>query len=144
MQVERAVSIEAPAARVWAVMSDVERWPEWTASVTRVRLLNTPRLEVGSRVRIEQPWLPPAVWQVTVLEPGRSFSWVAGGPGLRSTGTHTVTAAGDGQSVATLSLVSNGLLVALLRPWLGPLTVRYVGIEAAGLKHRSEQSPGRL
>ena len=30
------VDIPAPPDRVWAVIADVERWPEWTPTVTRI------------------------------------------------------------------------------------------------------------
>ena len=32
IHIERTVNINAPPERVWAVMMDVERWPEWTES----------------------------------------------------------------------------------------------------------------
>ena len=57
------VEIEAPAAVVWDVFSDVERWPEWTASVTRLVALDGPGLAVGKRFEIKQPRMPKLVWE---------------------------------------------------------------------------------
>lgn len=72
-----AVDIEAPPGRVWEVMSDGERWPDWTPSVTSVEIYDKP-LRVGSRALIQQPKLPPGRFKVTALEPGRSFTWASG------------------------------------------------------------------
>jgi len=38
------VDIAAPPGGVWAVIADVERWPEWTPTVTRLQ-----RLDRGQR-----------------------------------------------------------------------------------------------
>lgn len=69
--------INASAELVWATMRDVERWPEWTPTVTSVRL-RTPRpLAVGSRAVIRPPKLPPALWRMVELDDSlRSFTWV--------------------------------------------------------------------
>ncbi len=132
--------IAAPAERVWQVMSDIERWREWTPSVTSVKRLDSGPLAVGSRAVIHQPKFPPALWQVTAIEPGRSFTWVSVAPGLRVVGHHAVEPTGDG-SRATLSLDLQGVLGGLWGWMTKNITERYLGFEARGLKARSE-NPG--
>jgi uncharacterized membrane protein len=47
MITEDSVEIDAPAQLVWEVFSDVERWPEWTASVTSLVAQDGAGLAVG-------------------------------------------------------------------------------------------------
>ncbi|HEX6339056.1 MAG TPA: SRPBCC family protein [Jiangellaceae bacterium] len=139
MRFEASIEIAAPAERVFAVYSDVERWPEWTKSVTSVERLDDGPLRVGSRARIRQPRLPAAVWEVTELVPDRSFTWVARGPGVVSTGSHVVTPlGGDGRATATASLEQAGLLGPLMGTLTKRLTNEYLDIEVRGLKARCE------
>jgi uncharacterized protein YndB with AHSA1/START domain len=49
---EISVDIAAPPSRVWSVMSDIERWHEWTSTVTSITRLNDGPLRVGARARI--------------------------------------------------------------------------------------------
>lgn len=132
-----AVEISAPPERVWAVMSDIERWPEWATSVTRIERLDTGPLAVGHRARIRQPRLLPAVWQVTALEPGRGFTWVTRSPGVRVTGRHWVEPSSAG-SRAHITLRFDGILARVIARLTGTLTTRYLALEARGLKERSE------
>jgi uncharacterized protein YndB with AHSA1/START domain len=133
-----SVDIQAPPSRVWAVMADVERWPEWTASVSRVARLDSGPLAVGSRARIRQPRLPPAVWNVVAVDEGRGFTWESRGPGVRVTARHTVEPAAGG-SRATLWLEFGGPFGALLARATSGINQRYLGMESAGLKRRSEE-----
>lgn len=137
MDHEVRIDIAAPADRVWSVLSDVERWPEWTASVRSVELLDG-TLAVGNRVRIRQPRFPTVVWEVTEVVPNRSFTWRSRGPGADALGSHTVIDNGD-RSTAVLSISQTGVLGTLVALLSRPLTKRYVALEAAGLKQRSEQ-----
>ena len=45
--------IDASPEDIWRVLVDVERWPEWTPSITRLEKLDPGDLRVGQRVRIE-------------------------------------------------------------------------------------------
>jgi uncharacterized membrane protein len=137
MRFEDSAVIAAPASTVWEVYSDVEHWPEWTDSVTSVDLLAPGPLRVGSRARIRQPRLPVAEWTVTEFDDGKSFTWVARGPGVRTTGTHVVEPHGDGAR-ATAILVQAGPLGPVVGFLTRGLTKRYLAMEAAGLKTRAE------
>lgn len=138
MHASVTIDIDAPPERVWAVMTNVEAWPQWTASVTEVERLDTGRFDIGSRVRIRQPRLPVAVWTVDGLESGRSFTWVAGLPGFRSTARHVVERRRTGSRV-TLEIDQRGLVGELVGRWMAGLTERYLNLEAVGLKRRSEE-----
>src|SRR5207253_516780 len=71
MILDSSIEIDAAPAEVWAVFTDVERWSEWTASVTSLRGLDGPELAVGRRFAIKQPRMPRLVWEVTSIDPGR-------------------------------------------------------------------------
>jgi uncharacterized protein YndB with AHSA1/START domain len=131
-------TIQAAPEVVWEVMSDVERWPEWTPTVTRIQRLDRGPLAVGSRVHVRQPKLPPATWRISELQPGLSFTWVTRSPGVRVIASHRVEAR-PGGSQATLSIAFDGLLGPLVGRWARALSERYLQLEAAGLKRRSEE-----
>ena len=130
-----SVEIPAPPPLVWSVMADVERWPEWTASVSHVKLPSPGPLQVGSRVWIYQPKLPPALWRVTELNPGAGFTWFSRAPGVRVTARHMAEKIAGGTR-ANLSIRYEGLLGTLLARWVGELNDRYLAIEASGLRER--------
>ncbi|WP_404383563.1 SRPBCC family protein [Knoellia locipacati] len=141
MEQSTEVDIDASPERVWAVMSDVERWPEWTETVTAVTRLDADSLGLGSRVRVEQPRLPPTEYVVTEFNPGEGFTWVATGPGVRTTARHRIEpVAGSGSRVRVrLSVEQSGPVGTVMgRLFFKRLTDRYLATEAAGLKARSE------
>jgi uncharacterized membrane protein len=119
MDIERSIDIDAPREKVWTVMTDVERWPEWTASVTSVALLD-------------------AVWTVTACEPEHYFAWQTGAPGVRTVAGHRVEATGSNGTRVTLSLSWRGPLAPLIGLLYGKQSRHYVGMEAQGLKQRCE------
>jgi uncharacterized membrane protein len=95
MGYETTITIDAPADDVWAVLADVERWPEWTASMQKVERQGGGDLAVGTTVRIKQPRLPATTWHVTDVEPGRSFSWADSSPGVTTFADHRLVPLDD-------------------------------------------------
>jgi len=133
-----SVDINAAPAVVWSVMSDVERWHEWTASITSVTRLDPGPLAIGARAHVRQPKLRPADFVVTELEPGTQFTWITKSPGVVATARHSVEPI-DGGTRARLSVRFDGLLAAAIAWAFGRLTDEYLALEAAGLKKRSEE-----
>lgn len=132
------VDIAAPPEVVWEVMFDVERWSEWTPSVRSIRRLDPGPFGVGSRVLIRQPSFPPARWVATAVDPGRSFTWKSGLPGLWVHARHSVIAI-EGGARATLALDYSGLAGGMMTRLTRGITERYLALEADGLKRRSEE-----
>jgi hypothetical protein len=130
--------IQAPPFHVWKTLLDLEHWPEWTQSVTRIERLDDDPLSVGSRVHIIQPKLMPVVWRVTELDHrDRILVWQASKPGIRLTAYHRVDRTSEGSRL-TLSLTYGGLLGPFMAYQLKDLNWAYLTMEAQGLKARSE------
>jgi hypothetical protein len=132
-----ATDIAAPTDRVWHVMIDIDRWHEWTPSVSSIKRLGGVPFALGTRVVIRQPKFPPAFWKVTAIERGKSFTWVSSNPGLRVVGRHSVQPAAGG-SRATLTLDLHGIFGGIFGSLTKDITERYIAFEADGLKARSE------
>lgn len=131
--------IAAAPERVWQVMSDIERWPTWTASIASLRLNSSMSPGMGSGVRIRQPLLFPATWIIIAWEPGRGFDWVSHSMGVRAVASHAIAAAPGGSTV-TLTLTFEGVLARPAGFLGGPLTRYYMQTEANGLKAASERT----
>jgi uncharacterized membrane protein len=138
MKYEDAISIAAPSERIWSILTDVERWPEWTASMSSVRLVAGDHIAVGSRANIKQPRMPEVVWEVTAVDPGQSFTWQSRSAGVITTATHSLAPEGSGKVTVTLGIRQQGALGWLVGLMLARMTRRYVRMEAEGLKQRCE------
>lgn len=137
----RGIDVHAPPDRVWSAIVDVERWHEWTPSISSIERLDDGPLKIGSSARVRQPKLRPAVWQVIELEEGRGFTWETKSSGVRSVGGHWIQPAAGGCRVV-LSLRLCGLLAPIVSLAARGLIERYLSLEADGLKQRSEAQGG--
>ena len=138
MRIETSVEIFRHPDAIWPVMLDVERWPEWTSSISKLERLDPGPFGLGSRVRIRQPKLKAMTWRVSEFEPGRFFTWETRSPGVYTTGRHEIRPTDSG-SIVTLTVIQTGWLALLIAPFFAALTQRYVQIEAQGLKKRCEE-----
>ena len=100
------VTIDAPLAVVWAVYSDIEHWPEWTASVTTAHLDPSGPLALGSRASIKQPRFPRVTWTVTHIEPERSWRWANHSIGAHTSADHRLTQLDDGRTRSTFRSIN--------------------------------------
>ena len=131
--------IDSPSQPVWEVLFDVARWPEWTPTIESVERLDHGRFGVGSRARVRQPRLPRAVWEVSEVVDGRSFTWEAKGPGMKTIARHEVLPDAGGSQV-TLSIEQTGPMGAVAAVLWRRLTQRYIELEAESLDRRVTRS----
>jgi uncharacterized membrane protein len=139
MIMEDSIEIDAPPQLVWDVFSEVEHWPDWTASVTSLVGRDGPALAVGKRFAIKQPGMSKLVWKVTEIDPGSSWTWVQRSPGVLVSARHDVVAQPGGRTLVRQQLEQRGALGALVGRMMAKKTRRFLELEAQGLKARSEE-----
>jgi hypothetical protein len=142
-QLKTDIVIDAPAERVWSIISDFDRYPEWNPFVVQVE----GSLEAGAELAVELR--PPGGSamkfrpRVTALTPGKKLEWL--GHLLVSglfDGEHRfeVLPMGKGSTRLIHSERFSGVLVPLFRRMLSTRTRD--GFEAMNraLKHRAESA----
>lgn len=134
MHADDSIEIEAPADVVWQVYADVERWPEWTASMDEVAFVEGDTVGQGAAVRIKQPRLPRLTWVVTDVTPGRSWTWEVRSPGALTVAQHVVTPVGNGTTRVEQRIDQTGPIGGLVGRMMAGTTRRYLRMEAEGLK----------
>lgn len=139
MQYEHTVDIAAAPEAVWRILTDIERWPDWTPTMTSVEALDPLPLHAGLRARVKQPGLRPSVLTVTAVEEGRRFFWVAKQAGLTFSADHVITPTPQGSRLRLFAEFS-GLLAPIVGAIYGKKTRAYVATEADSLKARAESS----
>lgn len=133
MRYQTSTTTPAEPDRLWAVLSDVEKWPEWIEVYEEVRLADSGPLTVGARAHVKQRGLAAGDWTVTDLDEGRVFAWESRRPGVRLVGRHTVSAEPGGGSRLVLEFEMTGALSGVMGALLGRKVRRYVDLECARL-----------
>ena len=134
-----SITINANPEAVWKILSDVAHWHEWTPTVTKVEVLNTPELKLGNRYKVIQPKLQPAEWIVTELTTS-NFTWESKAPGMHMVAEHFVKSINANQAEVTLTFAFNGWLGNFIGKLYGKMTEEYIQTEAQSLKKNVETS----
>lgn len=137
MRVVQKVITSAGRDAVWQVLADVEHWHDWTPTVVEVKALSNGGLKVGSRYRVVQPKLRPAIYEVTECVPNEAFTWVQRLPGGTMTAEHRLSSH-DGATEVELSFSSKGLLANIVGKMFSKMISDYVATEAKCLKSRCD------
>lgn len=137
MHFEQTIDIDARPEDVWAVLSDVKRWGEWTPTVKSFEWVEGDILAEGAKARLELEGAPRAVWTVREVDEGQSFSWESNVRGVRTVGGHVIEPREAGSHVV-LSLDYSGFMATLFRPMIARVSRRNMAMEADGLKRASE------
>jgi Polyketide cyclase / dehydrase and lipid transport len=132
----------AQPTEVWPVLIDVTDWPNWTPSYRDVHRLDEGPLAVGSRARVRQPRLSPAVYEVTEINEGREFVWQTASAGIRIVARHSLVDDPRGTRIELVAQLS-GWLVRPVTAVLGRRIQRYVELEAEGIKAAAEAARDR-
>ena len=114
--------------------------PTWTPSVKGAEWLDQGAMVVGARARLKQPGLPAAVWLVTEVEEGRSFTAETSSLGVRTVAEHVIEGPDEGPVRVHLRLRLAGPMAGVVRRVGGTRIRTFVEQEAAGLKEHSERA----
>ena len=118
--VTAAIRIDATPMAIWAVLTDLSRYPEWNPLIRAA----TGEIAVGKRVtmRAVQPGgrLMTIRPRILVAEPGAELRWIASLPGIIG-GEHSfvLRPSGDGSSDTGTELVQSETYRGLLVPVAG-------------------------
>ncbi len=105
-----SISIQAPPATVWRLLSEIERWPSWHAAITRAQLEGP--LASGTVFR----WTSGGtaiVSTIQLLEAGRRLGWTGRALGTATIHIWNVEASEGGTLVTTAESMSGWLIRAL-------------------------------
>lgn len=133
----KTIAIDAGPGRVWEVLVDVEKWPEWTPSITSVER-RSEAFGPGALVMVHAKGTPKSLWRISEWTPGRSFTWETSVRGARTIGSHVIEGVGEGRSRVTLTVEVQGLGARLFSWFIGRGISENLRLESEGLKRRSE------
>jgi uncharacterized protein YndB with AHSA1/START domain len=131
-------STSASPTQTWRALIDITDWPRWTQSYRSIERLGDGPLAVGSKARVRQPGLAPAVYDVVEIDEGTTFTWTSKAAGVRTVARHRLVPTEDGGTRIELAAELSGWAARAVTALLGRRIRRYVGLEANGIKAAAE------
>lgn len=111
---QTSILIEAPAARIFALLTDLPRWTQWNTTVDRVEGSCSP----GGRVTVHAKASPGRAFplKVSEIDAPHRMVWTGGMPLGLFTGTRTysLTEGPDGRVRFDMSETFTGLMAPLI------------------------------
>ena len=135
--VKQSLTIHSHVSKIFEAWSNLEDWTLWTPTVEKIIRLNNIHFDVGTKIKIYQPKLAPAVWKIVKVHPGQSFIWETKSPGLNLAALHLVEPAGSVSKV-TVELKYSGFLSRLAYQSTKSMVEIYIDAELKSLKHFCE------
>ena len=141
MEIGQTLEIAAPAATVWSVITDLDRYPEWNPFVVACRSSLQPGSPIVMRVRVFPGFAQSQRETVFEHEPGRLLSYgVAPMPlgMLTSRRSHEVTALGTDRTRYASHFELRGWLAPVVQALLGRRLEDGFAAMSAAIKARAE------
>lgn len=106
------IDIVTPIEKVWAIMSDIEKWPEWNHDISSAKLLG--KLEPGTSFvwKAGPSTITSLIKEVT---PNKTMSWTGKTMGIRATHIWRLEQNGNGTRVTTEESW-DGLVAKITKP----------------------------
>ena len=139
MVAQHTVTIEAPPAVVWALLTDIDGWPRWQSAISRAQLQGP--LAIGTQFN----WTSGGtaiVSTIRILELGQRFGWTGTALGTTTEHIWTLQAAGTGTLVTTTESMS-GWLIRLVKPFMPGFLTDALQVWLAALKQAAETQPSK-
>jgi carbon monoxide dehydrogenase subunit G len=125
MRIESSIVVQAPAAKIFDFIADIQRQPEWIGAVAAVRNISTTPAQLGTTFDLSLSLMgksAEASQEVTRFEPGRAFSQQTTSGPIPTEITLTLNESGG---VTTVQNVTEADISSLGR-FAGPLVGRTI------------------
>jgi hypothetical protein len=132
------VRIAACPDYVWAVLTDVARWPEWASDLREVIPYDGGPLVVGGRVRVRARSLPVREWCVREVRVHRGFTWEQVGVGSAATLAVGIAPSPPGGTTLELTARRSGWVASVVDRMTGATASAQLEELAQGLRRRCE------
>ena len=138
------VEIEAPAARVWEVVSDLAGYREWNPFVVDARSTLVPGEPIFMKVRVFPGITQPQWEKVFDCDPDRGFSYGLTLPlgALASRRSHEIVATGDHTTRYVSHFEISGWLSPLVKLFTGRALRAGFSNMTRAVKQRAEERRG--
>lgn len=142
LEYKTAITIDAPADEVWAVLLDTKAWPQWDPFCEKIE----GEVALGNTIKAFTKLSPGRAFgvKVTQLVENERMVWSGGMPlGLfKGERTYSLTAKDDGKTTEfRMREVFSGPMLRLIGKSIPDMSEAFDAF-AAGLKERSEASGG--